>query len=282
MQPVELVSGNSRPLTPLYLQTLRCTSVIRCLAAPEACQALNTAFAGMCIDPVAGQVDQDYTVRETDAGFILEHDASKLLAEDLGKLIYHVDKNITLALQQTHKDLCFVHAGAVVSPDGRVIIMTAASGSGKSTLTWALLHHGFGYLSDELAPIDPRTLVVYRYPHAVCLKRQPPAPYLLPPATLVTSRSMHVPVTGSTREGRLAAIFFVDHHYPEDHPVLSEVSKARAAMYLYANTLNPLAHPNEGLDAIAAIAQSVPSYHLNSGNLGAACQAIRSILDLSS
>ena len=31
-------------------------------------------------------------------------------------------------------------------------------------MTWALSHHGFRYLSDELAPIDPGTLRVHPFP----------------------------------------------------------------------------------------------------------------------
>ena len=52
------------------------------------------------------------------------------------------------------------------------------TGAGKSTTAWGLLHHGFSYLSDELAPIDLETLEVLPYRHALCLKRRPPSPLL--------------------------------------------------------------------------------------------------------
>lgn len=229
--------------------------------------------------PAAGRANLEYGVRQTDKEILLESDTTQVPAEDIGELVYLLDKSITLALQRIRSDLCFLHSGAVVAPNGQVIVLTAASGSGKSTLTWALLHHGFGYLSDELAPIEPATLLVHRYPHALCLKRQPPEPYRLPSATLETSHTLHVPVAATSDPGRLAAIFFVGHRHPENHPILSDVSPARAAMHLYANTLNPLAHPNDGLDTIADIAQQVPSYALNSANLGAACATIRALLE---
>lgn len=278
MQAVALHPTHGIPGEALHLRALGCNFVIHCQASPEICRALDIAFGGMWAPFTPGRATLEYRVQQTASAILLETDATSIRAEDIGELVYLLDKSITLALQRVRADLCFLHSGAVVAPDGRVIVLTAASGSGKSTLTWALLHHGFGYLSDELAPIDPATLLVHSYPHALCLKRQPPEPYHLPSATLDTSYSLHVPVAATAQQGSLAAIFFVGHRHPENHPILSEVSPARSALHLYANTLNPLSHPNDGLDAIAKIVQQVPSYALNSTNLGAACTAIQALL----
>lgn len=277
MHPIPLYAADT-PGELLHLRAMGCDFTVRCMASPDIGRALVTAFAGLrASTSEAGRASIQYTVRQDHTGIRLETNSIPQLADDLGDLIYLLDKSITLALQGVRKDLCFVHGGAVVTPDGRVVVLTAASGSGKSTATWALLHHGFDYLSDELAPIDPGSLQVLSYPHALCLKRRPPAPYSLPIETLITSRSMHVPVAGKSSGAQLAALFFVDHRYPDNHPILNKVSPARAALHLYANTLNPLAHHNDGLDAVAAITQNVPSYNLNTSNLGAACEALRAM-----
>ena len=277
VQAVALNPASSIAGEALHLRALGCNIAIHCQASPDVCRALDIAFGGMRAPPAPGRANLEYAVRQTDSGILLEADSTNIPAEDIGDLLYLLDKSITLALQRIRTDLCFLHSGAVTGPDGRVIVLTAASGSGKSTLTWALLHHGFGYLSDELAPIDPRTLVVQGYRHALCLKRKPPESYRLPSATLETTRTLHVPVAGTSDQGSVAAILFVSHRYPENHPVLTDMSPARAAIHLYSNTLNPLAHPNDGLDAIAGIVQHVPSYELNSANLGAACAAIQAL-----
>lgn len=279
MQPVALIPVTAVPGEALQLRALDCHIRIRCPATPELFRALDTAFGGLRSGPFPDRADLDFAIRQTDTGFVLESGAASFPADDLGDLLYLLDKEITLGLQRLRKDLCFVHGGAVMAADGRVVVITAASGSGKSTMTWALLHHGFGYLSDELAPIDPATLMVHGYPHALCLKRRPPAPYSLPAETLATTRTWHIPVAATPASGRLAAVLFVGHRYPEGHPVLTGVPPARAAIQLYANTLNPLAHPNDGLDAVARIAQHAPGFELNSANLDAACMAIKSWLD---
>ena len=66
--------------------------------------------------------------------------------------------------------LAMFHAG-VVADDRHAIVLPGASGSGKSTLTAALVHAGFRYLSDDVAPLDGRTLAVMPMPFAVSLKR---------------------------------------------------------------------------------------------------------------
>jgi hypothetical protein len=95
-------------------------------------------------------------------------------------------KELTIDLQKIRRELYFLHA-ASLSLAGQGLLIVAASGRGKSTTAWALLHHGFDYLSDELAPVDLGSLRVQPYPHALCLKKAPPLPYSLPERTLRTS-----------------------------------------------------------------------------------------------
>jgi ABC-type cobalamin/Fe3+-siderophores transport system ATPase subunit len=71
------------------------------------------------------------------------------------------------------------------------VMLVGESGSGKSTTTWALLHHGCRYFSDELGPVDLQTGTVYPYPHALCLKDVPLKPYPLPRNTLYTARAVY-------------------------------------------------------------------------------------------
>jgi hypothetical protein len=52
------------------------------------------------------------------------------------------------------------------------------------------------------------------------------------------------------------------------------MGRAEAAARLYANALNPLAHPDWGLGAAAYIAESVPSFSLSLGELRATCALV--------
>ncbi len=49
------------------------------------------------------------------------------------------------------------------------MLLVAPEDHGKTTLTAALVRDGFGYLSDEVAAIDPDSLVVRAYPKSLSL-----------------------------------------------------------------------------------------------------------------
>jgi len=210
---------------------------------------------------------------------------ASLIAEDAGELLFMFEKDFTIALQTLRRDLYFVHS-AVLEWDEQAIMLVAPSGYGKSTTTWALLHHGFQYYSDELAPLDLNALEVHPYPHALCLKREPPAPYLLPPDTLYTSRTLHIPTEALPSKAggapkRVVAIFFVQYH-PKGFPTVRPMRKAEAAMRLFVHALNPLAHPEDGLDGAVAITMRSTCFELRTADLPATCALmIRTLRELS-
>jgi hypothetical protein len=69
------------------------------------------------------------------------------------------------------REFFVLHAGCLSLPGtSTALLLSAPSGSGKSSLTAALVQRGFGYLSDEFAPIDPLSGQVYPYPKPINLK----------------------------------------------------------------------------------------------------------------
>lgn len=199
----------------------------------------------------------------------------ELLAGGLAELLYRIEQGLVVRLQERRPDLLFLHAAALEF-EQQVIVLAGESGHGKSTATWGLLHEGFTYLSDELCPLEPDSLRVHPYPHALCLKRPPPL-YPLPAATIDAGSRIYVPATalpgararhaGPPRPA--TALFFVRHDPARQVPRIDPLSPADAALRLYGCTLNALAHPNAGLDAVADIARRLPCFSLASAELGA-------------
>lgn len=65
------------------------------------------------------------------------------------------------------RDYFLIHAGSLLTPNGKSLIISAPCGFGKTTLTRELLKTGFNLLSDELAPINLKTGLIYPYPRGM-------------------------------------------------------------------------------------------------------------------
>jgi hypothetical protein len=264
------------------------TFLIEC-ESDEIAAAVTAAFGGLSAPsrPPVPEFPLVYRIRDRSAGRgydILTSAGETASVPDVAGLLFHLDKHLTIALQYLRADLFFVHA-AVVGLAGRAAVLAAPPGTGKSTLTLALQERGFAYLSDELAPIDVRTMTVHPYPHALCLKSRPPEPYKLPRGTYDAGQRLHVPVdalSGGTVKEPLpvAAVGFI-HRVNGPPPALEWISSARAATRLMASVLNPLAHQGGGLDAALAISRAVPCFELETSDLERACVALQTVLGTS-
>jgi len=199
-----------------------------------------------------------------------------------GEFLYWFEKEITISLQKMRTDLYFLHAAAL-EYNGYAFILTGPAGSGKSTMTWALVNNNCGYLSDELAPIDIQTMSVQPYPHALCLKAEPAVPYTLPADVITTESASHIPTTNKnikviTQPRQIKAIFFVKHQTELVNPSIRKLKKAEAALRLYTNTLNALAHDNAGLNTATAIVSNCECYALMTADLTATCALLKQYL----
>jgi hypothetical protein len=258
---------------------------IDCIDGPLR-QLLTANFGAMSVAQHWDSADLHYEVfrRAKSRRLLLRRvGQSALPARNRCDLVYLLEKLLILDLQTARPDLLFIHAAAV-ELDDRVCLLVAESGGGKSTTAWGLLHHGFRYLSDELSPIDLQAMRVLPYPHALCLKAQPPSPYPLPEKALDLGATIHVPASAlpgaaASTARPLAALFFVRHVPGLAAPLLGQISPGEASARLFVHTLNSLAHPNQGLDATVRVASHVPGFMISTASLSASCDAIRRAMD---
>jgi hypothetical protein len=264
------------------LRILEQTVQIHC--ADSAGRQCLLANFGAMLDSNAACPDLEYRVDTKDSAFLVtDAIGCQTHAADLGDLVHNLEKAITVELQRRRSDLLFLHAAAVEFR-GQAILMAADAGSGKSTTTWALLHHGFRYMSDELGPIDLENLQVLAYPHALCLKQLPPAPYALPASALQLGRTIHTPthsMPGPLAPGRLplGAVFLVRYDPNLAVPALRRLGAAEASARIYLTALNALAHPDRGITATLRITESAPCFMLATADLDETSALIRSTVE---
>lgn len=248
-----------------------------------AARLLAATFDAFPRDDSAAAPACRYTVSSVrDGGYrVVHNDAAAVVVETGDALLFHLDKDLTLALQARRADLFFMHA-AVVADGDRAWAMAAPSGTGKSTTTWALVLHGLRYMSDELAPLDfsGSVTTVHAYPRALNLKHEPPEPYGVPADAMRFPDDLYIPVAATPGIGVLAlhGILFLHRRVEFSAPVVQHLALSDAAARVYINALNPLAHPGSGLDAAIAIARRVPCLDVALGPLPASIAAIRSVM----
>jgi len=230
--------------------------------------------------------DMEFRVERSETSWSLspaQPGGETLAAVDSSDLLFLLEKQLTLELQRRRPHLFFLHAAAIAL-GGKACLFAAESGAGKSTTTWAMLHHGFDYLTDELSAVDISSMRVFPYPHAICLKRPPPHSYPLPPAAMHLGRTLHIPAcslpaAAASEAAPVAAVFFLKYQPDRRTPELRPIGPAEAGARLYANALNALAHPAHGLDAVARIAEQVPCFSLSSAGLPSTCRLIRAAFE---
>ncbi len=192
-----------------------------------------------------------------------------------------MDKFLTLSVQRQRPDLYFLHAAAVAW-NGTVAVLAAPPATGKSTLAAELLHQGFAYLSDELAPIDIHNLLVHPFAHALCLKEPVLDALQLPGDMVRVGKRFHVasglfPPPALMSPLPLGAFIFLGR---SGHPRTAErISAAAGAAHLVSNTLNGRCHDGDGLPVAVKLAERVPCFTLDVSDLVAACRDVRAILE---
>jgi hypothetical protein len=273
------VEGQHLLSLDVVLDAVGCRVRVRCLGAPVE-TLVRAAYGALACD--AGVADVTYVAGAGEPeGYCLHGPDHAVVAADASDFLVLLETELSIEVQKRRPDLFFLHAAAL-EHEGSGVLLIGASGAGKSTAAWGLAHAGFGYLSDELAPLDPETLEVVAYPRALCLKADPPA-HPLPARTLRTARTLHVPpdalpggVAGGPRP--VHALFFVDHRAGTPRASVEPVTKGEAAARLLASALNPLAHPAAGLDAATRIASAVPAFRLRTAALPATAALLKATL----
>ena len=242
---------------------------------------------------VASTADQDGEVfRLVDMGpsdprryHLLRQDDHLLASDVLVDVIFHLMLQTMQAMIDENDRFLLVHAGAVVTPAGKGVLFPAASGSGKTTMVTALIRAGFGFLSDELAVIEPGTGRIHPFPRALNLKDGTLSlfPGLRPDDDGlwgVRSRAFaRVATVRPSAEAGPAEIGYViaPRHTPGAATEVTTLGSAEVTKELWTNTLNLPRFGSKALFVLADLGSRVKGHRLISSDLQ---ESVDTVMDL--
>ena len=221
------------------------------------------------------------------------------IVRDDRTLLRNADARSVVALLAWHvmndavsatSELFVVHAGSVIGPDGRAIVLPAASGSGKTTLTAGLIQAGCAYLSDEMAAFDPTSHRVIPVPRALSIKSGSinvlgiVVPSLLHRALEVLDGSFPIPARALGAEvGRPAPLGAViaPSYRPDVPSELAPISRAEALTELIHQGFNVEAFGGgRAVDLLAGALEGARCYRLTVATLADAVSAVLEAVSL--
>lgn len=181
------------------------------------------------------------------------------------------------------------HAG-VVARQGVAMIFPGASGSGKSTLSAVLASRGWRLLSDEIAMIRPRDLVVVPHPRPMTLKnasieivadRIPSSQFCRTyEGTIKGTVAFVRPPKGSIEramEPAKPAIIVFPRFNPEEETTIEPVEKAQAFRALIDNTPNYMMLLDRGFETLAGLVEACAHYTMHYRDVDEAVTVLESL-----
>lgn len=159
------------------------------------------------------------------------------------------------------RHLLRLHAAAVRAPAGAVMAV-GPSGAGKSTLCAALVRRGMGYLTDDLACIEPTTLSVVPYPKPLALQTDR-GERLVAPHDL----------GGTVGDAGAVLLVLLIGHAPGQRTESHRLRPVDAMARLIPHTCGLDDDPGGALNALNDLVHKVPCLLLRSGRPAAAAEA---------
>lgn len=152
-----------------------------------------------------------------------------------------------------------LHAGAVRSSTGELVLLPAPSGAGKSTLTGAFVAAGWDYLGDEAIGVRPGELTAVGYPKRLAIDPASRSVLGLPESDAgdIDPAELHPEVTRLAGDVSAVTRVVLPNYVEGAELALDDLDPPAAVDELLANTLNLARAGQPALDALCDLAATV-------------------------
>jgi hypothetical protein len=194
-------------------------------------------------------------------------------AGPLNDILRAVTYHVTLHFIEARPDLLWLHAGAAAW-EGRAVLIAGPGGQGKSTLVTRLCGLGWGYLGDDVIPLDPARGVARAFPQTPAFREDPArdvAPPEVPNLPKVDVPLDHESVCrGPIPISTLVLPVYRRHGSTELRPC----GPAEAGLALLASALNFPRHREAAVRAVARLVERAVACQLTYASADAAAELI--------
>ena len=176
-------------------------------------------------------------------------------------------------------NLFFIHA-AVLVKNKKAVILAGPSHAGKSTLAMALSRRGYYYLSDEVAPIEPKNYMVYPFPRGIKLRKE--VLDILALQDRLGGKKQYIVDVGKNDIIDANSSFEIKYilfptYVPSKVPELTPVSAAIALGMLAKCSLNFHTFGGDPLSFLAELVMNADCYKFVTNELDRSCKVIEKL-----
>lgn len=161
--PVMVVGSTKRPAGESFLGTVHPVLDHNIAFRGTDRRLLNELDEFLGTGVGTGEPTMYFDVHENDDGQLVLISDYEWRFPDLAACLRQLTSVVNEYAVWTHS-CAALHSGAVRSPKGEVVLLSAPSGNGKSTLTGAFVAAGWDYLGDEAIGLRPDSLIAVGYP----------------------------------------------------------------------------------------------------------------------
>lgn len=222
----------------------------------------------------------EYHVRANDRKYTIRKDgqAKQTVSSSL-ELICLLEEDIETALMQNLGDWVGFHAGAV-KIGAKACVIPGNPDTGKTVTTFNLVEMGNLFLCEEVAPVDPKTLLVHPYPQVLSIdasyaeKHVSNYPVQYGELDILNEKmARYQPYSAGTGPVPLGAIILPAYH-PFNTPGIEKVAPDDVFTELLGYCFPPGTDDEYLFDAVIHICNEIDIYRLQTNSV----ESLRNIL----
>jgi hypothetical protein len=245
---------------------------------------IQTAFIHSICSRINLPTQHEYIIESTANALTLLKDGKPLQQfTSSHKLIFCLEEDVENTLIRSIGNWVGFHAGAVRIGDTACIIVGNPD-VGKTTTTFNLVEMGQTFLCEEIAPVDPESLLVYPYPQVLTLEAAYAENYLsLYPVTngefkiFDSQMARYLPYAAESDPVPLKTIL-IPAYDPSEKPGIEKLTPSQVFTELLGYCFPPNGDDERLFDSVIRICEEVETFRLRTNSIQSMQELLKELI----